>query len=299
MPPSHGVIRPLSALLVASVWCLAEPVAARAASDQFDQLQLTTVVSERPHTAEDSLPLLIHFHGAPDVTEANFRRAGLSGVLVTINCRGLSSAYRRPFEDEELFDHVLDDVKRNLARGELLGKHVDWARIDVSCFSAGYGAVRELLRRPTIRQRIDAVVAADSIYASIHKQGDKRTVDADQMAPFVSFARQAAKGKKMLLVTHSQMAVEPYASTVETADYLLSKTRLARRPIAPQEPPCFAAISRASAGQFTVLGYPGDDGEAHMTHLRQIGDFWKELQAVRVKGRMTRPQADNSSKATE
>lgn len=252
--------------------CLLDKAIAEAPSG-FSELTLTVTGDA---FANGPTPLLIHFHGNAELAEASFRRSGLKGVLVTVNCRGLSSAYRRPFENRELFDYLLQYVFDRAGGEANVPSEAAWAPIRLSSFSAGYGAVREVLKRDANRERIEAVLAADSIYASIHVVDGSRRLDATQMAPFLAFARLAIAGKKRFVITHSQLPVEPYASTVETADYLLEATGLRRRGL-PALGVDFTPISRASSGGFTVQGYAGADGEAHLQHLREIASLWRML----------------------
>lgn len=243
----------------------------------FERLSLT-VDTAPTHDAADPRPaLLVHFHGAPSTVGTAFREAGLGGVLLTVNCNGLSSAYREPFEDASLFPYLLDRVRDDLVTDGRLGAEARWGRIDVSFFSAGYGAARELLNQPETRSRLAALVAADSIYASIHVDDGRRRVDKEQMAPFVTFAREAARGEKGFLWTHSQLPVEAYASTVETSDYLLHELGLERTPLTESPPEEFTPISAARRGRLAVLAYSGEDGDAHMAHLRRIADAWRWL----------------------
>ncbi|MEM8679897.1 MAG: hypothetical protein AAGF97_11135 [Planctomycetota bacterium] len=162
----------------------------------------------------------------------------------------------------------------------MLDSNTRWGRVDLSCFSAGYGAVREILKQAEDVSRIDAVVAADSIYASIERDGDRRVVDAVQMQPFLDFAERAKRGEKSFLVFHSQLPVDEYASTVETAGYLIDNTNLSPRPLHARSA-AFTADTLASAGGLLVAGFPGDDGEAHLEHLRRIELLWRCLHVHR------------------
>ncbi len=247
----------------------------------FDQLELAIEIARRPGLTQVSPELLIHFHGDPRTTAKNFRQAGLSGVLLTVNCRGLSSAYRRPFENESLFPYLVQHVRQELIQDGILDDKTNWKRIDVSCFSAGYGAVREILRDNAAVQQIESVAAADSIYASIKLRGGQRRVDVEQMQPFLDFAFLAIQGHKVFHISHSQLAVEAYASTKETAEYLLSEIGLARRSTRENElgHRSFSPISIANRGSFTVIGFPGDDGEGHLEHLRNISVLWKQIRS--------------------
>ncbi|MEQ8847547.1 hypothetical protein [Botrimarina sp.] len=268
-------------LTVAWVGMLLTPGSAQpTAPEGLQRLRYTTAVACDSEPCGRRPPLLVHFHGAPPTVEPAFREAGLAGVLLTINCNGLSGAYREPFENAELFPYLLDKVRDDLVAEGRLSEGAEWGRVDLSFFSAGYGAARELLKQPAVRDRLDALVSADSIYASIHSEEGKRRVDAEQMAPFVAFARRAADGDAAFLWTHSQLSVEPYASTVETSDYLIDQLQLTRRELTAGAD-AFSPISEAAGGGLVVRGYPGADGEAHMLHLRRIADAWAWLASIR------------------
>lgn len=245
---------------------------------EFSQLDVSIVTSQQwEDAAVRAAPLLIHFHGAAATTAENFHQAKVPGVLVTVNCRGLSSAYRKPFENEKLFPYLLADVKRKLVADGRLRSNGAFGSLGLSCFSAGYGAVREILKSAAAVKQVDSLVAADSIYASIHIQGSRRVVDAEQMEPFLNFARLAARKEKSFLLSHSQLPVEPYASTVETADYLLKELGGSKAPIESPNKDAFSPIATARLGSFTVESYSGSTGESHLAHLRNIAQLWKTI----------------------
>lgn len=246
--------------------------------EEFSQLSLSIATSsEIGKEAAKSVALLIHFHGAPATTADNFQSARLPGVLVTVNCNGLSSAYRKPFENDQLFSYLIEYVREQLVADGVLRRNGQFSAVGLSCFSAGYGAVREILKSPQAIDRVASVVAADSIYASIHIEGKHRKVDEEQMQPFLEFAQRAARNEKDFLISHSQLPVEPYASTVETADYLLTKLSVSRLPIESANKNPFAPIAKARLGSFIVVSYPGSTGERHLDHLRNIGQLWKAV----------------------
>ena len=221
----------------------------------------------------EPMDLLIHFHGAVSVVSDNYLKSKIGGVLVVINFKGLSSAYAKPFQAAPgLFDEMLDKVSR------LGGRQSKFTlgRITLSSFSAGYGAVREILKTPASFDRIDVLVAADSLYASLESDGSARRPLIQHMMDYTRFARLAVEGKKQFLITHT-MQETPYASTTETADYLLQAVGLARQPDSsrPGEPESLRLASKATKGKFTVLGYEGTSGSAHLEHLRNIHLWWK------------------------
>jgi hypothetical protein len=99
------------------------------------------------------------------------------------------------------------------------------------------------------------------------------------MADFLRFARLAADGSKQFILSHSQQVPEGYASTTETADYLMARLGLDRNAVAAESwPGGLTLVSRGGRGRFEVLGFDGHAAEDHMRHLRAIGAF---LQRVR------------------
>lgn len=228
------------------------------------------------HSGAEPGDLLIHFHGAVETIRQALERAGTQATVVVVNQPGLSAAYAVPFrEDPKLFASLLaaapspqpDGIDPPVPR---------WRRVTLSCFSAGYGAVREILKDPAAVDRVAAVVAADSIYAGIDPEAEaagSRQVDARDMAAFVAFAERAVRGEKVFVVTHSAQPT-PYASTTETADHLLRRFGLTRRTVEPEETADHPQASRADRGGFHVLGFAGASGPAHLFHLRAIDRWW-------------------------
>lgn len=221
--------------------------------------------------------VLIHFHGAKDVASKNFEQSKIDAVLIVVNFNGLSSAYRVPFEqDEKLFARLLDECLRELRAASQLAE-LRWRTVCLSSFSAGYGAVREILKSDEYFERIEGVLAADSIYASLEEGSAERTVSRLQMRDFLRLAEAAAREEKTFIVSHSYLET-PYASTKETADYLLAQLKLKRKPITESDDLEVAGLnSHAASGQFQVLGVRGVDGPAHLEHLRNIHVFWQYL----------------------
>lgn len=222
--------------------------------------------------------LLIHFHGAPKTLQAAFERTDLDAVLVIVNFPGLSSAYSKPFaSDPRLFDEILERTKRTLP-SETNYHAFEWKRVSLSSFSAGYGAVREILKAPKAAQQVDDIVAADSIYAGLQEDEPSRQVDEVNMRDFLEFAKKAAQSKKRFTISHSSQST-PYASTTETANYLLRALKLGRRERVLSHTDQMRQLSIASVGQFVVLGFAGESGQHHMQHLHHIDLFWNTLVA--------------------
>ena len=235
------------------------------------------LVCWKPIAAASVDNLLIHFHGWAETVKAAFARSDRNGVLVVVNFPGLSSAYSKPFSvDDKLFQKILKDARRAVVQagsGDLVR---DWQQVTLSSFSAGYGAVREILKSPRYFQRIDAIVAADSIYAGLQANQANRQVDQQNMRDFLRFAALATERQKSFIISHSAQPT-PYASTTETADYLLRSLRVVRQPDTPVFADVLRQQTRAARGQFVVLGFEGSSGKDHMRHLHHIDLIWKQL----------------------
>lgn len=228
-------------------------------------------------TLGESSDVLIHFHGASNTLRAAFERSEFQGVLVAVNFPGLSSAYSKPFEkNAKLFDQILGDSLAATAvyRPESTD---EWRRVCVSSFSAGYGAIREILKTPPHMERIDGVVTADSIYAGLQEPELKRDVDKNDMRNFLQFAELAVECKKTFVLSHSNQST-PYASTTETANYLIDSLRIERRNEMSIMTPKLHQSSSAEKGKFFVFGFSGTTGDEHMQHLHHIDLFWNRLQ---------------------
>lgn len=223
--------------------------------------------------------LLIHFHGAPPVMESAFERSGIDGVLAVINLGLGSGKYETAFQapgSYDVFVATIAQIVRQLCPGSASRP----ARVALSGWSAGYGAVQRILERPADAAKIDSVLLADGLHARFEPGAERfrgpdrsRMVFGPQMAPFAAFADEAVNGRRLFAVTHSAIAT-PYASTTETADYLLSLEGMKRKSEGVAGPrPGMTLRSSAHSGGFHVLGYDGMDEAAHCDHLHAFGDI--------------------------
>jgi hypothetical protein len=236
--------------------------------------------------AKRPVPLLIHFHGAPWLIEQHVALHLPRAALITVNLGAGSSAYRRPFEERELFQNLLREA------GEELHLQRGWSSISLSGFSAGYGAVREILRRPEYFALVNNVLLLDGMHASYSPEGrllaDGGTILASDVDPFVNFALEAVAGssplagmrtttsggavtgRKTFVVTHSEIFPGAYASTTECAEYLLAQLGLTRRPQLRQGPMGMQQLSAVDVGGLHVRGYAGNSAQDHVDFLHAM-----------------------------
>jgi hypothetical protein len=216
---------------------------------------------------EGRADVLVFFHGHPPVVCSNLTRSGKTAALVVVNFNGLSAAYAKPFADNNLFGKILADARKELSRQS--GRELAQGKLAVASFSAGYGAVREILKQPHWRERITDLVLADSLYAGYVERDGRNVVNPEHVRDFIRFAQRAARREVTMIVTHSAQVPEGYASTTETAEELL-RALGGSRVAAAKQSGAMEQTSHASLGGFQVLGFRGDTAADHMNHLRNV-----------------------------
>lgn len=218
------------------------------------------------------MDLTVHLHGSPEVVERNWVRAGGRGVLITVALRGLSGVYTERFRDPDVFARLLREAAEVLERRGL-AEAVRWRWVTVSSFSAGFGGVRELLQWPDLFRRIDGLVMADSLYSGFAGDPAERRIAPGLLRDFLAFAREAISGKKRFVLSYSQLHTPGYASTGEVARYLVAALGGQLEPVQELWPGGMPLIARYRSGGLEIYGFAGEDGTAHLEHLRHLASF--------------------------
>ena len=117
----------------------------------------------------------------------------------------------------------------------------------------------------------------------LHCGYGKETLDDLQMEPFLRFARQAAAGQKFMFISHSSIIPPGYASTTETANYLIEKLGGWPQHGKPRgsDPWGLDLVSRFDQVTFHVRGYSGNDKMDHCAHIGLYTDILKTRLAPR------------------
>lgn len=238
--------------------------------------QHTLFIPDGYQPSPDGVDVLVHFHGAPSTLNANAGYAGLNAVIVNVTYSGFSSAYSTPFSNQALFGNIMDAARDSLADQPGFDDDVAWDQIGISSFSAGYGAVREILKNPTYFNEIDGIFLGDSLYASFTSSTDHTPLQS-QMVNFKAYAQAAANGSKTMIVSHSQVLTHTYANTAETADALMAHVGITPTAIDQDGLGTLHLYRHAEKGNFSVWGATGNDADAHMEHLRYAAQWLGEL----------------------
>ncbi|MGE0813456.1 MAG: hypothetical protein AB7O28_26805 [Vicinamibacterales bacterium] len=220
------------------------------------------------------LPLVIHFHGAPWLIERHVASGRPRAALLTFDLGSGSAVYGRAFATPDEFPALLEEART--AAATRLGRPVSFHPVVLTSFSAGYGAVRAILRTPAAYDRVSSVVLADSLHADyVGDAGTARSadlpVDEADLDVFLRLAADAAAGRKRFLVTHSEVYPGTYASTTETADALLRAAGVARARQLREGPIGMQQLSATGRGRFRVLGFAGNSAPDHLDHLYALG----------------------------
>lgn len=220
---------------------------------------------------DGSFDLLIHFHGAEAVRKM-LAPEPLDLVIVGVDAGVGSSRYAKAFANAQSFDALLNSIEKEVAR--TAGVPTAKARhIALSSWSAGYGAVGQILLHEGAVDRplpLSALILLDSLYAS-YAPSENRIVGA-ALTPFVQQGERAARGDFLFFLTYTEIPTYGYASTSETAAYLVDQLGLHQNAVTVDESGANALVLRhvTEQGRLFVQGYAGMRKEDHCAQLKLL-----------------------------
>lgn len=222
--------------------------------------------------------IIIQFRG--DVPQ-RFSEGGVPAVVISAETAGLSGAMMEKFGQPDFVPQILKRALIHLR--QRFGPQVQLGRLALGSFSAGYAPLRVALTNPEVRAHTDAVLIIDGIHFG--KAGQPDPVGHQ---PFVDFAREAAQGKRLMVITHS--AIRPnYSSSTDAANYILSQVGAIRQPAPTEPPPPWSTrygskpqpMTRADLGHLHVEGYSGGVARSHVEQIDNLGNLWSRYLAPR------------------
>jgi hypothetical protein len=236
---------------------------------QRHQLEVGTLFLPEQLKLQGRVPLFLHFHGGTWLPEVAAARHGKAAVIAVQLGAG-SRVYAKPFADPKLLGRLLQEAEAKAG--------VRFEPVGLTSWSAGYGATRAILRVPEYYDRVRFVLVIDGLHAGYvdGKPGPRESkITTGDLDIFVRFARDAVAGKKQLIVTHSEIFPGTFASTTETADYLLRELGLRRRATLEWGPMQTQQLSEARQGKLWVLGYGGNAAPDHVDQLHSLPEYLK------------------------
>ena len=226
--------------------------------------------------------LIVHFHGHYPIRKEYVKTAE-GTVMVAIDLGVGSGAYYQAFAAPAAFEKLLDSVKETMKRRSGR-KKVYIRKLALSSWSAGYGAVAQILQQPAGKD-VDALILLDSVHAG-YANAAKKTLKTEQLTPFLEFARKASRGKGFMFQSHSSIIPPGYASTQEVSHYLVGELGGKMRKSKRDDVLGLEMFERYDRGNYHVRGYRGDDKPDHCAHL----GLMKDVMRVHINRRWRSPK---------
>jgi hypothetical protein len=209
-----------------------------------------------------SAPLIIHFHGPDWLVNTAAVKWNKRVCVVTVQLGAGSGVYSRAFDNPDSFSKLLQEASD--------ASRVNLKPVVISSFSAGYGAVREILKNVDTWPRIDGIILEDSLHTSYVPEGRPGPLDTAALLPFAQFAREAMAGRKRMLITHSEIFPGTFASTTEATNFIVGDLALIRRPVLRWGPIGMQQTSDVRTGRLRIMGFAGNTAPDHMDHLHAL-----------------------------
>ncbi len=216
-------------------------------------------------------PLFVHFHGGTWIPE--FAATKIPAAVIAVQLGAGSATYGKPFADPKAFGELLQEAEAKAGR--------KFDHMGLTAWSAGYGAVRAILKTPEYYERVQFVLLCDGLHSGYvgGKPGPKESnLVAEDLAVFVKFAKDAAVGKKQFVLTHTEIFPGTFASTTETADHLLTQLSLKRKPVLRWGPMGTQILCEVKEGRFHLLGFAGNSAPDHVDLLHAMPELLSEIE---------------------
>ena len=235
------------------------------------QIQLGTLFLPEALRVRSKARLLFFFHGGawlPEVAVA--RQKNLA--VVSIQAAAGSASYANLFTDPSRFPQLIAEAESKAGRR--------FSEVELGGWSAGCGAIRQILQDAGAYGRVQRVLCIDGIHTDYEngKPGPwESSLDAGRLQVYVQFARDAIDRKKWFIMTHSEIFPGTFASTTETADYLATQLHLQPRAILKWGPMRTQILSEIRKGDLLIVGFAGNSAPDHVDQLHSLPTYLRWL----------------------
>jgi LysM repeat protein len=219
-------------------------------------------------TKDGGFDVIVHFHGHHPIRK-EFVTEAKGIVLIGVDLGVGSAPYTGSFSAPAAFENLLSGVEKAMAKKTGNAKaHV--RKVGLSAWSAGYGAIEQILRQEA-GKKVDAVILLDSVHVGYVDNRPPALREAG-LEPFVAFAKKASAGKGMMFESYSSIIPPGYASTRETARFIIAalggKPKSAKR----EDRYGLEMDERYDKGGYHARGYKGNDKPDHCAHIGLMKD---------------------------
>jgi hypothetical protein len=215
--------------------------------------------------------LLLFFHGGdwlPEIAAARRRNM----AVISVQAGAGSSTYANLFADPLRFLKLIADAESKSG--------LQFSEVELGGWSAGCGALRQILKDPSSYERVSRVLCIDGIHTGYvnGKPGPEESqIDPENLQVWLQIGRDAMAGKKRLIITHSEIFPGTFASTTETADYLLREWGVKSHAVVKWGPLGTQVLSEMEAGRLLLLGFAGNSAPDHVDELQSLPEYLRWL----------------------
>jgi len=209
-------------------------------------------------------PIILHFHGETWIPEQSVATAYADATIIAIQVGSGSDVYQDAMKTPEAFQALITEAGAGFERRPVI----------LSAYSAGYGAVRAILGHSY--KRVDSILLMDGL----HSDYADKSVNPAGLEVFLQFAQDAVDNRKRMLITHSEVFPGTFASTTETADWLLRQLKLRRLPILRWGPGGMQQLSEVRRGRLAIMGFAGNSAPDHVDHLHGMTTWLRALRKM-------------------
>lgn len=217
--------------------------------------------------------LLLFFHGGdwlPEVAVAKVRNM----AVISVQAGAGSGTYAKLFQDPQRFPNLIAEAEAKSG--------LKFSEVDLGGWSAGCGALRQILSDVASYQRVSRVLCIDGIHTGYvtGKPGPQESqIEAEPLQAWRQLGRDAMAGKKRVIITHSEIFPGTFASTTETADDLLREWGLKPHPVVKWGPMKTQMLSEVKSGRLLVMGFAGNSAPDHVDELHSLPGYLRWLVA--------------------
>jgi hypothetical protein len=219
---------------------------------------------------KEEAPLLLFMHGGAWIPEVAAARRDMAAIVLQ-----RSEGYRTLFEKEDALSAMLAEGSEKAG--------MKWNELTVGGWSAGCSGIRQMLRSESAVKRVNRVLMIDGIHTSYSdgKPGPLESkIETEVLKPIADYAREAMAARKRLVITHSEIFPGTFASTTETADWLVKDLGVRRQAILEWGPMKTQMLSEARSGAFRLVGFAGNSAPDHVDQLHSLPELLEWLDAL-------------------
>jgi hypothetical protein len=235
-----------------------------------EKLSLGTLFVPAKLKLKSPTPVLFFFHSPEYVPEIAGARNKM--VVVSVQIGAGSSVYAKPFTDLKYFGELLREAETKAG--------VALRPITLGGWSAGCGAIRQIMSTPEYYDEVASTIMIDGIHTG-YVNGKSGPMESDlkpePLQIFVRLARDAIAGRRRVLITHTEIFPGTFASTTETTDYILHQVGLYPKAIVKWGPLGTQELSEVHSGKFIEVGFAGNSAPDHVDQLQSLPEYLRWL----------------------